>query len=30
MWWVKDILIDCVLCVGSVYGFILVANLLMP
>lgn len=27
MWWVKDILIDCVLFAGSIYGFILVANI---
>ena len=29
MWWVKDIIVDCILFAGSIYGFITVTNVLL-
>lgn len=28
MWWIKDILIDCVLFAGSIYGFMAIADII--
>lgn len=29
MWWIKDIIVDCILFAGSIYGFIAVTNILL-